>query len=625
MIAKTIDLVTLGRAGIDLYGEQIGGRLEDMGSFAKYIGGSPTNTVIGAARLGTRGALITRVGDDAMGRFIREELEREGVVTDHVITDPDRMTALVLLGVQDQERFPLIFFRENCADMGLRPEDVDEALIAGARVVITSGTHFSTEATKATSLRALELAAKHGAERWIDLDYRPVLWGLGSKGDGETRFIADDAVTAHLQGIMPHLDVVVGTEEEFHIAGGSTDTIEALRALRPLTRAVFVVKLGAAGCAVVEGAVPDRIEDALVVPGFPVEVFNVLGAGDAFMGGLVTGRLEGRSWYDAGRMANACGAFAVSRHACAPSYPSREELDRFMARGSPHRRLREDPVLSRLHRATTRHRDWPEVLAFAFDHRAQMEAMCDDPARIGAFKRLCAEVVLDVPNGAALCDGRLGQDALFALGGQGRWIGRPIEWPGSRPLRFEGGPSLATHLREWPREQVVKCLCLTHPDDDPALWQAQAARLVELDAAARGEGLELLLEIIPPEGSAVGPDTVARSMQAVYELGIAPDWWKLGAPPDRDWDATWDAWRAVIADNDPHCRGVLLLGLSAPMEEMTTAIARAAGEDICKGFAVGRTIFGPAAERWFRGEIDDDTARAMMAEAYATLRAAWNR
>ena len=156
-----VDAIFLGRAGVDLYGDQIGGRLEDMGSFSKYIGGSPTNTSIGAARLGARAQLIARVGDDAMGRFIREELDREGVNTDTVITDPARLTALVLLGIRDKDQFPLIFYREDCADMAIAAEDIPTDL-GGARAVVTSGTHFSTPGTKAASLTLLERGKAQG-------------------------------------------------------------------------------------------------------------------------------------------------------------------------------------------------------------------------------------------------------------------------------------------------------------------------------------------------------------------------------------------------------------------------------------------------------------------------------
>jgi len=564
-----------------------------------------------------------------MGQFIREDLAREGVDVTHLRTDADRMTALVLLGIRDKESFPLIFLRENCADIAICEDDIDEDLIASARALVTSGTHFSTEGTKAASLKALRLAEQHGAERWIDLDYRPVLWGLAGKGDGETRFIADDGVTAHLQGIMPDLDVVVGTEEEIHIAGGSTDTIACLKALRALTDATFVVKLGPMGCAVYEGEIPDEINQGLVAEGFPVEVFNVLGAGDAFMGGLVTGRLEGKSWYEAARMANACGAFAVSRHACAPSYPSRVELDQFMAQGSDHFRLREDAALNQLHWSTTRTGDWPEVLAFAFDHRSQLEALSDDPAKIAAYKDLCAQVVLEAkathPDRGigVLCDRRYGLDALHAMTGQGLWMATPVEWPGSRPLRFEGGANVSDYLREVPRAHVVKCLCFLHPDDAPDLAAAQMAKLQEVFEATRTWRLELLLEIIPPAGTTVRADTLARGMDQIYAAGIAPDWWKLPAPDAAMWETSWTAISDVIDARDPHCRGVVLLGLSAPMPDVKAAIARAKDQPWCKGFAVGRTIFGDAAKAWFAGAIDDAQAKHMMASAFAELIDAW--
>lgn len=626
---KALDAVMIGRAGVDLYGDQIGGRLADMGSFSKYIGGSPTNTAIGAARLGLKTALISRVGPDAMGDFIREELAREGVNVDHLRTDRDRMTALVLLGIRDQSQFPLVFFRENCADMAICEADIEEDLIATAKCVVTSGTHFSTEMTKAASLKALRLAAKHGAQRWIDLDYRPVLWGLTEKGDGETRFIASDGVTAHLQDIMPELDVVVGTEEEVHIAGGSTDTIACLKTLRQLTDATFVVKLGPMGCAVFEGAIPHTLNEGLVVAGFPIEVFNVLGAGDAFMGGLVTGRMEGHSWGAACRMANACGAFAVSRHACAPSYPSRIELDQFLDQGSDHFRLREDAVLDQLHWSTTRHHDWHNVLAFAFDHRSQLEALCDDPVRIGQFKALCAQVLIDMQNRhpgqqlGALCDRRLGQEALFEIAGRNLWLASPVEWPSSRPLTFEGGASLASYLREWPREIAVKCLVFTHPDDEDALWAAQLQKLQELAVACRTWRLDLLLEVIPPKALPQTPMTVRDCMARIYDHGIAPDWWKLPTPIQGHEQETWAAWQDLITTHDPHCRGVLILGLDAPLPQLLTSLRASKNQPLCQGFAVGRTIFGEAAKAWFAGTMDDTQARASMAQKYEEMIAAW--
>ena len=152
---------------MDLYGDQIGGRLEDMGSFSKYIGGSPTNIACGTARLGLKSAVITGVGDEHMGRFIVEQLAREGVDTRGVKVDPERLTALVLLGIRDDEQFPLIFYRENCADMGLTEDDIDEGFIAEARAVLATGTHLSHPRTEAAVLKALtprpQARRPHGA------------------------------------------------------------------------------------------------------------------------------------------------------------------------------------------------------------------------------------------------------------------------------------------------------------------------------------------------------------------------------------------------------------------------------------------------------------------------------
>ena len=210
---KTLDLITIGRSSVDLYGDQIGGRLEDMGSFSKYIGGSPTNIACGTARLGLRSAVIAGIGDEHMGRFIVEQLAREGVDTG-VKVDPERLTALVLLGIRDDERFPLIFYRENCADMGLDEDDIDEGFIAEARAVLATGTH-----PEAAVLKALNLARKHGARTALDIDYRPNLWGVAGHGEGESRFVESAEVTR--SSSLHFFDLIVGTEEEFHIAGGS--------------------------------------------------------------------------------------------------------------------------------------------------------------------------------------------------------------------------------------------------------------------------------------------------------------------------------------------------------------------------------------------------------------------
>ena len=626
-MTKTLDLITIGRSSVDLYGAQVGGRLEDMGSFDKYIGGSPTNIACGTARLGMKSAVITGVGDEHMGRFIREQLQKEGVDTTGVKTDPDRLTALVLLGIRDQEQFPLIFYRENCADMGLTVDDIDPEFIRSARAVVATGTHLSHPRVEAATLKALEIARAEGMQTALDIDYRPNLWGVAGHGDGESRFVESAAVTAKLQSTLHFFDLIVGTEEEFHIAGGSTDTIAALRAVRAVSGATLVCKRGAAGAVAFEGDIPDSLDDGQTGPGFPIEVFNVLGAGDGFMSGLLKGWLDGEDWPTALKYANACGAFAVSRHGCTPAYPSWDELQFFFKRGIKRPDLRNDAELEQVHWATNRKGDWSTLRTFAFDHRSQLEEMGGyTPEKGAAFKELCLDAALKVANGQGgygiLCDNRIGRSALHRASGSGLWIGRPTELPGSRPIEFE--PELGEDLgglREWARENVVKLLVFCHPDDDDKTAKMQVARVKRLFTAARRNGLEFLLEVIPSKVAPVDDETTATLIQSFYDAGVYPDWWKL--EPFKT-EAAWVNAVQAITCNDPRTRGIVVLGLDAAEDELAASFALAAKKPLVKGFAVGRTIFGDAARAWLKGEMSDAEAVAQMAERYTRLCRIWD-
>ncbi|WEX08387.1 5-dehydro-2-deoxygluconokinase [Chelativorans sp. AA-79] len=630
-MTKPLDVITIGRSSVDLYGAQVGGRLEDMASFNKYLGGSPTNIAAGAARLGLKSALITRVGDEHMGRFIREELSREGVDVRGVKTDAERLTALVLLGIRDQNQFPLIFYRENCADMALSEEDIDPAFIAEAGCVCATGTHLSHPRTEAAVLKALRLARENGAKTALDIDYRPNLWGLAGHGAGESRFVESERVTAKLQKTLPLFDLIVGTEEEFHIAGGSTNTIVALKTVRRLTDAVLVCKRGPMGASAFAGEIPDTLDEGEAGEGFPIEVFNVLGAGDGFMAGLLKGWLTGEDWPTALKYANACGAFAVSRHGCTPAYPSWEELQYFFRTGIRNRALRKDAALEQVHWSTNRKGDWPEMRVFAFDHRMQLEEMADAAGapreRIGDFKVLCLEAAREVEGGrqgyGILCDGRFGREALYRAAGSGLWIGRPVEWPGSRPLELEPdlGPDFGG-LVEWPLEHVVKVLCFYHPDDDADMKARQEDVVQRLFAACRRNRLEMLLEIIPSKVRPADDMATAAVIERFYEIGVYPDWWKLEPMTS---NAAWKNACEAIMRNDPRTRGIVVLGLDAPLQELEESFSIAAGFDLVKGFAVGRTIFADAARRWLAGEASDEEATADIAQRYQSLCAIWDR
>jgi 5-dehydro-2-deoxygluconokinase len=438
-------------------------------------------------------------------------------------------------------------------------------------------------------------------------------------------------VTRELQAIAAQCDLIVGTDEEIRILGGAADTIAALRAIRAKSDALIILKLGAEGCAAFEGAIPDTVEEGLVVGGFPVEVYNVLGAGDAFMAGFLRGWLRGESTERCCTLANASGAMVVSRHGCAPAMPTWEEMEYFLAQKQRPHRLREDKALEHLHWTGTRRGAYDELTVLAMDHRTQFEDLArasgasDD--RIAAFKTLALRAVDKVAKGdprfGVLLDGRHGMRALEAAADYPYWIGRPIELPQTIPVEFDSElRDVGAEIAQWPLNHVVKCLIHYHADDPRDLCERQERQALRLFDACRATRHELLIEIIASKNGAVKHDTAARVLQRFYDLGVKPDWWKLEPAGEAE---TWAHIERTIAANDPHCRGVVVLGLSAPQTELIQSFGPAARCGIVKGFAVGRTIFNGAAEQWFRGEIDDAAAIDSLAANLSELVDAWRR
>lgn len=626
---KKFDVICMGRIAVDLYGQQVGSRLEDMGSFNKYLGGSSGNVAYGTAVQGLKSSMLARIGDEHMGRFLHEELQRVGCDTSHLITDKDRLTALVILGIKDQDTFPLIFYRDNCADMAISKDDFTEEYIASSRCLAITGTHLSNPKTREAVLTALKYARRNGVKTALDIDYRPVLWGLTSLGDGETRYIESEKVTQDLQEVLGLFDVIVGTEEEFHIAGGSTDTLSALRSVRSVSEAELVCKRGPLGCSVFTGAIPNDLDDGITVAGVRVEVLNVLGAGDAFMSGLLRGYLAGEGWEKACAYANACGALVVSRHGCAPAMPTKAELDNYLSRVSEVKRPDLDATLNHLHRVTTRKTRWDELCVMAFDHRIQFVEMAREAntgiERIKLLKKLIFRASQEVAEEAGLqgkagllCDSTFGQDVLNQVTGQGWWIGRPIELPGSRPLELEHG-NIGSQLVDWPLEHIVKCLVFFNPEDNHPLRLVQERQIQEIYQACCKSGHQLLLEVILPKEVKKDDALYLRAMQRFYNLGVKPDWWKL--PPLEK--CTWQVISELINERDPYCCGVVILGLDAPQEELAKGFNATAGSDVVKGFAVGRTLFGEPSRPWLANEIDDETFVAQVKSNYHNLISLW--
>jgi len=305
----TFDLITMGRVSVDLYPEQIGVSLPDVQTFAKSLGGSATNVAVAAARLGNATAVITKVGDDPFGPYIRRALRGFGVDDRFVGTDPKLRTPVVFCEIHPPDDFPLLFYREPQApDMMLTREDLDFGAIRAARVFWTTGTGLSAEPSRSVTLEAL--AAREAGITVHDLDHRPMFWG----DPGEATRYAREA--------LQHATVAVGNRDEVEVAVGTRDPREAAGRLLELGVKIAIVKQGPAG-------VLARTADQLVEvpPVTHLGVVNGLGAGDAFGGALVHGLLHDYPLERTLRLANAAGAYVASKLACADDMPTLQELE----------------------------------------------------------------------------------------------------------------------------------------------------------------------------------------------------------------------------------------------------------------------------------------------------------
>jgi 5-dehydro-2-deoxygluconokinase len=307
-----LEVLTVGRVGVDLYPEQIGVPLAQVRTFRKMLGGSPTNVAVAAARLGRRSAVITKVGDDAFGPYVREALDEFGVDSGRVGTDPDLRTPIVFCEIYPPDRFPLLFYREPKApDLNLWPQDVDLDEVRSVPLFWTTGTGLSQEPSRSTTLAAL--ATRVEGITVHDLDYRPMFWSS-----------RDEA--AHLgREALSHATVAVGNVEEVSVVVGDLEPEAAAEALLELGPKLAIVKLGP------RGVLACSEEHQFVVPPIEIDVVNGLGAGDAFGGALCHGLLSGWELERTVRFANAAGALVAGRLGCADDMPTAGEIEALLA------------------------------------------------------------------------------------------------------------------------------------------------------------------------------------------------------------------------------------------------------------------------------------------------------
>ena len=316
MTTPAFDVLTMGRVSVDLYPEQSGVSLAEVRTFAKSLGGSPTNVAVAAARLGRRAAVITRVGADGFGAYVRQALRGFGVDDRFVGTDPELRTPVVFCELHPPDDFPLLFYRQPTApDMRLRLEELDLDGVQSARILWTTGTGLSDEPSRTATLGALEARGRRGITIH-DLDFRRSLWPV------------PDAAGAYQRCALKLATVAIGNLEEVSVAVGEATPEIVARRLLNLGPELAIVKLGERGVVVAWGGEIARVEPV------PVEVVNGLGAGDAFGGAVCHGLLAGWDPLRTVRFAAGAGAFVAARLACADAMPTEAEVWRLLESGA---------------------------------------------------------------------------------------------------------------------------------------------------------------------------------------------------------------------------------------------------------------------------------------------------
>ncbi|SEQ00207.1 5-dehydro-2-deoxygluconokinase [Microlunatus flavus] len=322
-----LEVLTFGRAGVDVYPLQVGVGLEDVETFGKYLGGTCANVAVAAARFGHRTGIVTGVGDDPFGRFVRRAFRELGVTDEHVVTNHEYATPVTFCEIFPPDDFPLYFYRKPTApDLQVAPSEIDFDAVRGTRLMWLSVTGLSEEPSRESHFAVLDARAplRQAQGRWtvLDLDYRPMFW--------ETPGHA----TEQIQRALPSVTVAVGNREECEVAVGETEPERAADALLAAGVELAVVKQGPKGV-----LAKTRSGERVEAPPIPVRPLNGLGAGDSFGGSLIHGLLEGWPLEKVLRYANAAGAIVASRLECSTAMPTQAEIETLLAGGDPNERL----------------------------------------------------------------------------------------------------------------------------------------------------------------------------------------------------------------------------------------------------------------------------------------------
>ncbi len=624
-MSRPTDLICMGRVAVDFYADQVGSPLDKAQSFSKYLGGCAGNISVGTSRLGLKSAMFSCIGMDDMGLFLKNTLEKEGVDTSLLTAKTDFLTALVILGVDPPDRFPLIFYRENCADMQIQPQEVDAAFFKKSKALLVTGTGLSTEPMRKATLHAVETAKSVGTAVIMDIDYRPVLWGLTKPGDGESRYTESSIVTEKMQILLPYLDLIVGTEEEIRIMGGGATLQADIEAIRKATQAPIVVKTGEKGCIVY----PTGFSNPVKGRPYPVDVLNVLGAGDAFMSGFLRGWLRKKSWETCAQLGNANGALVVSRHGCAPAMASYEELTYFMEGYETNRQILLSTELAVKHQYTQmglpRNLD-QFIISINQKNNLKgfnvLSAELDSKAKIfsqSVFEGFqLARKEIESKSLTFVTDLQIGSEFLKKSTYQDFFPGINIDVEDVFTRQNGHHNSLFQYVLEKPSYMFIKYTWDCRPDHDLSGKNIRLHQLKRLYNICVKLDRRLLLELIVSENDADREKKQLMVIEELYQTKVFPFWWSINSVDKMEWDRVC----RIIDKYDAHA-GIIIRSEEKNKDQTNKQMDLACSTPHGCGFIIGLDAFQVEWNDFTEQRIQADEMSLIIKDRYLDLIRYW--
>jgi 5-dehydro-2-deoxygluconokinase len=600
MEPRSLDLICIGRSGVDLYADQLEVEIEEVQTFSKHVGGASASVAIGTSRLGLNVGLVSKVGKEPLGKFILKALREENVNTDYVGVDSDRLTGLSIFGIESSDQFSSICYRKDCAGMVLSLEDIPKGFFEKTKAVLLTGSHFSNPEIAQYSKEIARMAHEAQAQVILDIDYTSSLWKSAQLIDSEEYYeeSLNSEVYDAIHEVFPFCNLIIGSQKELLLATNTRYLQTAIEVLQRRTKACVIEKNIEQGCCAYLSS-----DSAKKHEGFAVNVFNTLGVKNAFLSGFLRGWIESKSIEESMSWGNACGAIVASRKNSYLEMPYEEELQEFFRNQQTVSKLQ--PVHRQIMVANKLKKSKPCCL-ITFDHRdffdqylRNSEASFKD---VEEFKALLAQSVISLQERyselciGAVVDQKYGTKASLCLRNSNIWQARCIEQVNVKGISFIDKQESYALVKQWPSYCTVKALVKR---TSSATHIQEVAALKNLYKACCEYGNPLIIEIVSQADQE--QEDLLNAMKLYYEKGIYPSYWKL--PLIREM-SFWNNCQNIIEEYDPYNQGILVLGEGKTANQLSNAFSSILDNSMVNGVALGRCFWEDLADKFLCKQIN---------------------